>query len=185
MQLPLVDDTRLVVRSDTGIDHPGVKRLGVMLRFQLQGVLFDALGAEVIAQAANANHQCVVVNVLSRRDRTPLLINLGGELDGFVGTVEPFELTDSKGEVVPMGLRPVIHFVVAQVHAARSDFMQLGFPNMGAVFIDQRDERPLTSAIGSPKSGGEFQTASATTHDDDFVLYAHLKVRNLLDEFST
>jgi hypothetical protein len=54
----------LVVRSDTGIDHLGMKRLGVMLRFQLQGVLFDALGAEVIAQAANANHKRVVVDVL-------------------------------------------------------------------------------------------------------------------------
>ena len=74
MQLSFVDDTRLVVRSDTGIDHLGVKRLGVMLRFQLQGVLFDALSAEVIAQATYANHKCVVVNVFGRRDRSPLLI---------------------------------------------------------------------------------------------------------------
>jgi hypothetical protein len=74
-----------------------------------------------------------------------------------------------------MGLRHVIDFVVAQVHAARSDFMQLGFPNMGAVFIDQSDERPLTPAIGSSQTGGEFQTASAATHDDDFVLCAQFK----------
>jgi hypothetical protein len=44
---------------------------------------------------------------------------------------------------------------------------------VGAVFIDQRDERPTTTAVGSSQSGGEFQTASAATHDDDFVLFAH------------
>jgi hypothetical protein len=55
---------------------------------------------------------------------------------------------------------------------------------MGPVFIDQRDERPLTSAIGASQSGGKFQTASAATHDDDFVLCAHGYARNLLDKFS-
>ena len=49
MQLSFVDKPGLVVRADTGIDHPGMKGLGVMLRFQLQRVLFDPLGAEVIA----------------------------------------------------------------------------------------------------------------------------------------
>jgi hypothetical protein len=184
MQLAFVDDPSLVVRANTGIDHPGMKRLGVMLRFQLQSMLFDALGAKVIAQTANANHKRVVVNVLSGRHCSALLIHIRRELDGFVGAVKSFELTNSKSEVVPMGLRHVIDFVVAQVHAARSDFMQLGFPNMGAVFIDQSDERPLTPAIGSTQTGGEFQTASAATHDDDFVLCAHLNARDLLDIFS-
>jgi hypothetical protein len=45
---------------------------------------------------------------------------------------------------------------------------------MGAVFIDQGNKRALTPAIGPSQSGGEFQTASAATHDDDFVLCAHL-----------
>ncbi|MEN9594850.1 MAG: hypothetical protein RLY23_1333, partial [Actinomycetota bacterium] len=104
---------------DTGIDHPGVKRLGVMLRFQLQCVLFDALGTEIIAQAPNANHKRVVLDVLSGRHIPTVLIHIRRKLDGFVGAVKSFELTNSKGEVVPMGLRHVIHFVVAQVHAAR------------------------------------------------------------------
>jgi hypothetical protein len=44
---------------------------------------------------------------------------------------------------------------------------------VGAVFIDQRDERSLTTSVGTSQSGGEFQAASAATHDDDFVLFAH------------
>jgi hypothetical protein len=82
-----------------------------------------------------------------------------------------------------MGLRHVIHFVVAQVHAARSDFMQLGFPNVGAVFIDQRDERALSSAIATSELGREFQTASATTHDDNFVLFVHFYARDQVNNF--
>ena len=107
------------------------------------------------------------------RYSSALLIHIRCELDGLIGAVKSLELTNSKGEVVPMGLRHVIHFVVAQVHAARSDFMQLGFPNVGAVFVDQRDERALTSAIAMSQPGREFQTASPTTHDDNFVLFAH------------
>jgi hypothetical protein len=62
--------------------------------------------------------------------------------------------------------------------------MQLGFPNMGAVFIDQGDERPLTPAIATSQPGREFQTASAATHDDDFVLCTHFDARDLLERFS-
>jgi hypothetical protein len=56
--------------------------------------------------------------------------------------------------------------------------MQLGFPNVCAVFIDQRDERALTSAIATSELGREFQTASATTHDDNFVLFVHFYARD-------
>jgi hypothetical protein len=76
-----------------------------------------------------------------------------------------------------MGLGHVIDFVVAQVHAARGDFMQLGLPNVCAVFIDQGDKCALVSAIGMPQSGREFQTPSAAAHDDDFVLFAHVSAR--------
>jgi hypothetical protein len=78
---------------------------------------------------------------------------------------------------MPMGLGHVIDFVVAQVHAARGDFMQLGLPNVCAVFIDQGDNCTLVSAIGMSQSGREFQSPSAATHDDDFVLFAHVSAR--------
>ncbi len=55
---------------------------------------------------------------------------------------------------------------------------------MGAVFIDQGNERPITSAAGPSQPGCEFQTASAATHDDDFVLCAHWYARNLYGQFS-
>lgn len=61
--------------------------------------------------------------------------------------------------------------------------MQLGFPNMGAVFVNQGDERSLAPAIGISKSGRQFQTASAAPHDDDFVLCAHVHARDQIDKF--
>jgi hypothetical protein len=91
--------------------------------------------------------------------------------------VKSRELTNAKSEVMPMGLGHVIHFVVAQVHAARCDFMQLGLPNVCAVFIDQGDNCTLVSAIGMSQSGREFQSPSAATHDNDFVLFAHVSAR--------
>jgi hypothetical protein len=94
-----------------------------------------------------------------------------------VRPVKSRKLTNAKSEVMPMGLGHVIHFVVAQVHAARGDFMQLGLPNVCAVFIDQGDNCTLVSAIGMSQSGREFQSPSAATHDDDFVLFAHASAR--------
>jgi hypothetical protein len=55
--------------------------------------------------------------------------------------------------------------------------MQLGFPNVRAVFVDQGDQRTLVPAIGMSQSGREFQSPSAATHDDDFVLFAHRSAR--------
>ena len=124
------------------------------------------------------------MDVLGGRHSSALLIQIGREFDGFVGAVKPLELTNSKGEVVPMGLSHVIHFVVAQVHAARSNFVQLGFPDVGAIFIDQRDERALTSAMAVSQPRREFQTASATSHDDNFVLFAHFHARDQVAHFS-
>jgi hypothetical protein len=51
--------------------------------------------------------------------------------------------------------------------------VQFGFPNVGAIFIDQRDLRTLISAVSFPQSGRKFQPPCAATHDDDFVLCAH------------
>jgi hypothetical protein len=53
---------------------------------------------------------------------------------------------------------------------------------VGAVFIDQRDERALSSAIATSELGREFQTASATTHDDNFVLFAHFYARDQVNQ---
>jgi hypothetical protein len=61
--------------------------------------------------------------------------------------------------------------------------MQLGFPNVGAVFIDQRDKRALSSAIATSELGREFQTASATTDDDNFVLFVHFYAGDQVKQF--
>jgi hypothetical protein len=48
---------------------------------------------------------------------------------------------------------------------------------MGAIFIDQGDKRALASAIGLAQPGGQFETASATSYDNNFVLCIHLYAR--------
>lgn len=55
--------------------------------------------------------------------------------------------------------------------------MQLGLPNVRAVFVYQGDERALATAVGMSQSGGQFQPPGAATDDDDFVLCAHLLAR--------
>jgi hypothetical protein len=38
--------------------------------------------------------------------------------------------------------------------------------------------------MATPQSGREFQTASATSHDDNFVLFAHFHALDQVAQFS-
>ena len=83
--------------------------------------------------------------------------------------VQATEFANTKGEMVPVGMGHVVHLMVAKVHAARRNFMQFGFPNMGTVFIHQGDKCLLLAAKGFAKSGGKFESTGTAAHDHNSV----------------
>ena len=121
--IELAKNNKLNYMPGAGVDHRGVELLGIVLRFQAQGIFLHALRAEVVAQAADANHQGVVVNVLRGRHGPTILVQVGRKLDGLVDAVQALEFTDAKGEVIPMGLGHVVDFVVSRIHATGRNFM--------------------------------------------------------------
>ena len=169
MQLALVDVGGLGVRADAGIHHLGVELLGIVLRLQAQGIFLHALRAEVVAQAADANHQGVVANLLDRGDRQPVAVHVRGQVNRIGLAVQPFELADAECEVIPVRLRHVTNLMVPKVHATGGNFMQLRFPDVGPVFVHQGDIGLCAAPIGFSKAGSEFQAAGSPADDDDFV----------------
>jgi hypothetical protein len=66
-------------------------------------------------------------------------------------------------EVVPVGLGQVAHLMVADVHAAGGDLVELGFPDVRAAAVDQGDLGLATTAERVAQAGGELESARTTT----------------------
>ena len=169
VQLALVDVGGLVVRADAGVDHLGVKLLGIVLRLQAQRIFLHAFCAEVVAQAADANHQRVIGNLLDRGDWQPIGVDVRCQVNRLGLAVQPLELADAKREVIPVRLRHVIDLMVAKVHAARGNLMQLGLPDVGPVFVHQSDMGLRTAPEGFAQACCQLQAAGSPADDDDFV----------------
>ena len=76
--------------------------------------------------------------------------------------------------MIPVGVGHVINFMVTKIHAARCNFMELRFPNMSPVFINQSDADIFVPAISLTKTGCKLKSSSTATHNYDFM---HLNLR--------
>src|SRR5690606_8644632 len=94
-------------------------------------------------------------------------IEEGRELHLPGGAVEADQLADAEAEVVPVRLREVADLVLAHVHAAGGDLVQLGFPDMGAGAVDQGDLCLAAASERVAESSGELEPAGAAADDDD------------------
>jgi hypothetical protein len=81
--------------------------------------------------------------------------------------VKTDHLADAVTKMMPMRLRQVIGLEHADVHASGGDFVQVRLPEMIALFLDQRDVRPLAlpELVAEPRR--ELQPTCATADDDD------------------
>ena len=68
-------------------------------------------------------------------------------------------------------LGQIAHLVVADVHAAGGDLVELGFPDVRAAAVDQGDVGLATAAQGVAQAGGELEAAGSSA-DDDYLVQA-------------
>lgn len=83
--------------------------------------------------------------------------------------VDAGHLADAKAKAMPVGMREVADLVVAKVHAAGGDLMQLGLPDVAVLALDEGDLGLATTAERVAQAGGELESARTTTDDDDAV----------------
>ena len=114
----------LGVGAQAGIDQAAVEAGRLLGRVQGDGVLGHAGGAEIVAAAADRQHQDVVGDGALGRDQAALLV-MGGAEENVPGlAVEPDQLADAVVEMVPVRLGEVVQRMVVQVHAAGGDLVQ-------------------------------------------------------------
>ena len=167
VQLAGAQRRTLGMGAHAGIDHAHMKAPGVGGRFQLERMLAHARGAEVVALAANSNDQRVVGEGAGRRDLFALFVEIGGDMNEALTAVEPTHLADAEMEAMPVCLRQVADLVLAEVYAAGGDLVQLGFPDVGARAVDQRDVGLAAPPQCVAEARGEFEATGAAADDDD------------------
>ena len=84
------------------------------------------------------------------------IVEVWAQFDCFVLAIKALKFPDPKRKVVPVRLGHVIHRVVAQVHASRGNFMKLRLPDVGAVFVNERDMDSVPPAVTVAESSGQF-----------------------------
>ena len=159
----------LGVGAHAGIDHAHVEAARVGHRLELERVLAHAGRTEVVALAADRHHQGVVGKRARRRDLRAVLIHEGGDMDLARAAVEPGHAPDAEAEAMPVRLRQVGHLVIADVHAAGRDLVQLGLPDVRALAVDQGDFGRAAAAELAAQSGGQFEATGTTADDHDAV----------------
>ena len=70
---------------------------------------------------------------------------------------------------MPMRLSEIIEFMVAQIHAARGDLVEMRLPEVRAFLFDEFDRRPALLAKAITETSRQFKASGAATDDDNFM----------------
>ena len=139
-------------------------------RIQRDGMLLHAGRAEVVAPAADRQHQRVIAKRACRGDLPALVVEAGREdRPPAVSRFEPDHLADPVAEMMPVRLRQIVDRMVADIHAAGCHLMQQGLPDMGPRALDQRDLGLPVAAKPVAQLGHKLQPCRAAADDHDLM----------------
>ncbi len=144
-----------------------MKALGVVQRVERYRVRARTGHAEVVADAAEAEHQRVVGQRSPRQDLLALRARHRVEHHLAARTIEADDRTLAEAEVMPMRDREIVELVRVGVHAAGRDLVQQRLPHVRRVPVDERDLRHAAAAIAVAEARRERQAAGAAADDDD------------------
>ena len=139
MQLARTHRTVLRMRMQARVDHAAVEAHGLLGCLQWDGVLSCAGCAEVVGDTADRDHQRIVRNRATWRDRTALIVERRGQMDALGGAIEADHFAETEHVVVLRGVGEVVQLLLARIQAARGDGMQQRLPQVRACAVDHRD----------------------------------------------
>jgi hypothetical protein len=96
--------------------------------FQTDRIVHHPRRSEIVGQTADRKHQRVAGIGSRRRYFRAIFLHDRTDKDFTPGAIEPDHFADSVVEMMPVCLRQVIQFMMAEIHAAGSDLMQQRFP---------------------------------------------------------
>jgi hypothetical protein len=112
---------------------------GLLLGIERDRELLGSGRAEVVARAADRDHERVVGDGAGWRDLMAFSVMACGGMDLALGPVEADHLADAVAEVVIGRLGEVVDRITANIHCPGRDFMQVRLPDVSASTFDEGD----------------------------------------------
>lgn len=122
---------------------------------------------EIVAHAADCEHQGVVGNHTARDELTTGLIKRGRKADFAARAVEAIHEPKAEFEMMLVRLGDIVDVVFVRVEGAGRDLVQQWFPQMREVGVHERYLRAAASSEFVAKARGEFDPAGATADNHD------------------
>ena len=144
-----------------------MKPFRVVERVERDRMLRRTRHAEVVAHAADANHERVVRQRAARKHLLPLGTDDGLERDLPARAVERAERALAKPKMVPVRDREVVEIVRVGIHPAGRHLVEQRLPHMRRIAVDERDLDVTPLAVAVAELGRERQATGAPTHDHD------------------
>ncbi len=144
-----------------------MEALGLFGRVERNRMFAHAGRAEIIRQAADRDDERIIADDVPLRDLAAFGIDVGGNLDLLLGTVEADQFADAIAEMMPIGLRQKIHFVHGEIHAAGGHFVQQGLPQMRVGLVDERDLGLAAAAERVAEARDQLEATGTAADDND------------------
>jgi hypothetical protein len=157
----------LAIGAQARIHQPAMKPAGLRHVFQRHGVFRRTWCAEIIGDAADADHQRVIGHAARRRDLAAFIVEGGADQDLTRLPVNAGHGPEAVGEVMVMRLAQIMKLMPVPIEAAGRHRMQQRLPQMGAGALHQRDLSLAVPGITVTKPSDEFQPGRPTADDND------------------
>ena len=161
---------RAPIRAHAHGEQPPVEALGVVERVERDRMPRGARHAEVVADAAHADHERVVRQRAARQHFLALRTEHRVERQRAPRAVESADRALPEPEVMPVRDREIVEVVRVGVHPAGRDLVQQRLPDVRGVAVDERHLHAPVAAVAVAELGRERQAARPAADDDDAML---------------
>ena len=161
------------LRLQAVVEDALLQILGLALAVEEHAVLLHPRHAEIVADAAEGQHQHVVVDAPLRHRAVAVNARDGGQHQLVRRPIQPVHLALHEAEAMLAGMAEIEDRVLGRDQRAGGDLMQQRLPDMGEVDVDQDDlgQPGPTQAVAELRC--QHEATSAATDDDD-LLQRHL-----------
>ena len=158
---------RALVGANACRHQPAMEPLGIGGLVERDRALGNAGNAEIVVDAADAEHERVVGHGALRQHFRAVVVAHDAELQFAPRAVEPHDRALAEAEVMPVRHQEVIDTVHVGIDPPRRDFMQQRLPQVRRDVIDERDGRSSAATERVAQLGRERQPGGAAADDHD------------------
>ena len=137
-------------------------------------MLLHAGNAEIIAQAADREHQRVVAEAAPGNDLFSIVVQGRRKQHLLALAIQADHAAQTVAKMIPARLCEVFQLILGRIQRSRRNLVQQRLPDMCAAGVDQRDFCKMFPAKPVAQPGRQFQTGRSAADDNDVRRLSHV-----------